>query len=55
MVRNDNKTANVNARNLHISLTTVAQTDTSKTANIIDTNFSRKSDNSIAAIDVNVK
>ena len=41
--KNGNKTVNLNVKNFHRSLTTVerAQNDTSKTANITDTIFSR--------------
>jgi len=43
LLQNDNKTANINVKNFHRSLTTVvrAQNDTSKTANITDTIFNR--------------
>ena len=43
MVINGNKTAKINVKNFHGSLTTVvrAQNDTSKTANITDTIFDR--------------
>ena len=41
--KNGNKTAKINAKNFHGSLTTVvrAQNDTTKTANITDTIFDR--------------
>jgi len=52
--KNGNKTAKINVRNFHGSLTTVvkAQNDTSKTANITDTIFDRKNDITIATIDI---
>ena len=41
--KNGNKTAKINVKNFHDSLTTVvsAQNDTTKTANITDTTFDR--------------
>jgi len=41
--KNGNKTAKINVKNFHGSLTTVvrAQNDTSKTANVTDTIFAR--------------
>jgi len=45
--KDGNKTGNINVKNFHRSLSTVvgAQNDTSKTANITDTIFNKKSDN----------
>jgi len=42
-LKNGNRTANINVKNFHRSLTTVvrAQSGTSKTANITDTIFNR--------------
>ena len=48
------KQQKINVKNFHGSSTAVvrAQNDTSKTANITDTSFNKKGDNTIAAIDI---